>query len=412
MKISIITENSTLVEFLKNNPSLKVENCYTDLNSQYEKFISDLNQVDTLLLIDYTDLGQNLSKLITAVSTGNSYLLKVDEILIITYKDYTLSPTVGAEDRFKAFSSMMLEYKYKVRIVQLDSIDFSSVYDSVIKETTLSENSIQIYTKYKVTTSSGGVNLKPKKTKLTLVPDKPNDLTALKEQDKLTSAITDSNILKVPNDKDKIYRTNPNLTIIKTINQNSVPLILVSGLKYSGKTTFILNVLKELSKNGFSALGIDATGARDFSRLQRFSKTSFPVLSGESIFNNTEDSTTLIELLHESPTSSFISSVNHIVSNKVCIFCELNITNIDNYMSTYLGSRKVYIITEYDFTKLRDLSLSIRKEMVSINIIVNVRDSNVSEEIMENTIREFIPHVDTIGFFSDFMDIVLKLGVC
>ena len=117
MKVTVVSENSNLVQFLSSNPSVIVHNVYTDLAVDYDRFINDLNQVDILLMVDYADISSNLTMITKAVKSGHAYLLDVKEFVIVTHQDLSHSPTVNAKDKFKAFDGLLKEHGYTLRLV-------------------------------------------------------------------------------------------------------------------------------------------------------------------------------------------------------------------------------------------------------------------------------------------------------
>lgn len=412
MKLTLITENNNLVQYLRTNPSIIVENVYTDLGSDYDRFINDLNQVDVLLLVDYSDLTVNLSKITLAVQSGNAYLLNVKEIVIVSHTDLLNSPTSNAKDKFAAFADIMKERGYKMRLVQNPSIEFHGIYEAIIQETALAENDVQVYDKYKVYQSSGGVDIKSNKAKRTLAPDRTNERPGLVKQDKHTRELLGKKTLLVPDEPSFIQRTSENVTELDTIDAQTTCLVVVTGVKYSGKSTFCIRSMQELHKNGFNSLCVDSSGRRDLARLLRFNNADFPILTGSEIFIPAEEATVGIQLMHPSPTASFMSSLTHLTNSKTCVFCEVDVDYVQNYLSTYLGKKALVVVTEYDFVKLRDISSLMKNNEFALTVVVNTREPVSDPEAVERTVRDFIPCVESVGFITDMVDSVSLLGVC
>lgn len=414
MKITIISENTKLIQFLSSNTSIKVENVYSNLETEYDKFINELNRVDVALLVDHSDLSTSLSKLTLAITSKKAFMFVAKEIVIVTYNDPVDSPTSNISDKLDAFSLIMSENGQKVRIVKVDTINFPVIYEAIIAETTLEESDLKTYVKYKYNPEGSGHAIKPKKQKgkLFRVRDKPNERPALRSQDLHTSEMVKNKTLNIGSDPNKLTRTNNVIIPLENSTQTITPLILVSGVKYSGKTTFSIKAVKELQKNGFCSLLVDATGRTDYNRLLRYNSVDIPILSGSDIFTPTDKPIVAIQLAHPAPTASFLSSLTHLSSGKICIFCEVDLEYVPNYLATYNGSCKVIVVTEYDFTKLRDLALQTKTLEDKVSIIVNTREEVRLSDAEVSTIRDIFKFTNTVGSFQDMVHTIMLLGVC
>lgn len=412
MKITIISENAKLIQFLSSNASITIENVYTNLETEYDKFINELNRVDVALLVDHSDLNTSLSKLALALTSKKAFMFIAKEIVIVTYSDPMDSPTSNISDKLDAFSLIMDENGQKVRIVKVDTLNFPAIYEAIIAETTLEESDLKAFVKYKYNPEGGGHAIKPKKQKGKLVRDKPDERPALWNQDLHTSEMVKNKTLNVGSDPNSLTRSNSIMTPLENSTQSIVPLILVSGVKYSGKTTFSIKVAKEMQKNGFSPLLVDATGRADYIRLIKSNLMDIPVLEGSDIFATTDKPVVAIQLSHPAPTASFFSSLTHLSSGKVCILCEVDLEYVPNYLATYRGSCKVIVVTEYDFTKLRDLAVQTKSLEDKVSIIVNTREDIKLFDSAVSTIRDIFKFTDAVGSFQDMVHAIMLLGVC
>jgi len=413
MKISLVTQNTNLVQFLGTNPSLSVENSYTDLIVEYDKFINELNTVDVFLLIDYEDLTPTLAMLTKAIRSGNSYLFKPKEIVLVTYNEAALSPTPNATDKYVAFTEMLQEKNLVMRLVVMETIDFQGIYKAILRDTDWESDDLKAYTKYKVKKTKDGVTLRPKKILKELILNSESDpREALVKQDKQTRVgVTGVNI-SIP--ERRIDAKNHNVSVSDLPKpRNNPELIIVTGTKYAGKTSACIRILNFMEKNGKPALAVDTTGRRDLQRLLATEKASFPVLKGKNLFEPIDAQVIGVQTFKPIYTAHFLETIKNIGGASAPIFAEVDFPNVKSFLDTFPGNATVLVILEYEFTKLRDTSITLENEY-PVNIVINSRfNEQIPEDEwydMEEVVRSYIHNVTNMYSLDDmgFVEEILK----
>jgi molybdopterin-guanine dinucleotide biosynthesis protein len=191
-----------------------------------------------------------------------------------------------------------------------------------------------------------------------------------------------------------------------------LPLVIFTGVKYSGKSTAIIRTLSEFKKNGLSAVGVDSTGREDYRELVSFNATKIAVLRGEKVFAHTEEGTLLVTLYNKSRAAYFLNQLTSLTNNKLCILCEVDMDDVSSFLATHRGEHQVVLVLEYDFTKLRDTAkqIAIGGE-TAIHVLVNSRDTIEDASVVEETIKRYIPQVNQVSFISNMTEFVSGLGV-
>jgi len=414
MKISLVTQNMNLVQYLGANPSLSVENSYTDLTVEYEKFINELNTVDVFLLIDYEDLTPTLAMLTKAIRSGNSYLFKPKEIVLVTYTDASLSPTPNATDKYMAFTEMLQEKNLTMRLVLMETIDFQGVYKAILRDTDWEADDLTVFNKYKVKKTQGGVTLRPKKILASIEPSPGYDpREVLVKQDNQTREGVEGVSIPIPEKRPE--RRDHNVSVSDLPKpRNNPDLIIVTGAKYSGKTSTCIRILNFMEKNGKPAVAVDTTGRRDLQRLLATEDASFPVLKGRDLFEPIEAQVIGIQTFKPIYTAHFLETIKNIGGASAPIFVEVDFVNVKSFLDTFFGQATVLVVLEYEFTKLRDTSITLENEY-PVNVIIN---SRYSERItddewydMEEVVRSYIHNVIGVYSMNDMRFVEDILGV-
>jgi hypothetical protein len=290
----------------------------------------------------------------------------------------------------------------------LDVIDFHSIYEGLLQDSSLSDNDIKMYHKYKTTISGGGQALRPKKKKGVIKPDKKSSTDAARNQDAQVAKSIGDKKVKVKQDALNIDRTQGDMLIIDTVNNKQPPLVLVSGVKYCGKSTLSLKIAEELMNSGLPSLVIDASGRRGY--IQR--RTPIQIVRGSKIFDIQESPTVAVQLLHASPTVCFLSSLEALSYGKVCVICEIDLKYVQAYIDTFVGTVVPVFVTEYDFLKLLDLADWIKQLDIQPVVCVNVRNTDIQENSVISVIKDMMPTVKDVVFITDIYSVVTRLGVC
>jgi len=414
MKISLATQNTNLVQYLGANPSLSVENSYTDLAAEYDKFINELNTVDVFLLIDYEDLTSSLAMLTKAIRSGSSYLFKPKEIVLVTYSDSALSPTPNATDKYVAFNEMLQEKNLVMRLVMMETIDFQGIYKAILRDTDWEGDDLTVFTKYKVKKTQGGITLKAKRRTASLEPNTGYDpRESLVRQDQQTKEGVEGVNITIPERRTDAKNHNVSVGDLPK-PRNNPDLIIVTGTKYSGKTSACIRILNFMEKNGKPALAVDTTGRRDMQRLLATENANFPVLKGRDLFEPTDAQVIGIQTFKPIYTAHFLDTIKNIGGASAPIFVEVDFANVKSFLDTFPGQATVLVILEYEFTKLRDTSLTLENEY-PVNVIINSRSGErISEDDwfnMDEVVREFIHNVTGMYSLDDMTFVEEILGV-
>jgi len=205
MRISVASENKQIETYLQGYESLTLVHFYSNLQTEYDKFSNDLNKVDVFAIIEYADISGNLTAISKLVQSGNGYLLGAKEILLVL--DGSSERTQNRLDKVTAFTDILEEKGFNLRVVTPIILDFTSIYNAFIKNTVVKESTIKFYTKYKVSQTDKGIVLKPKRTKEKFSPDiKTGNKKALKKIDKDTMGMLGDTSLDVADREDMIER--------------------------------------------------------------------------------------------------------------------------------------------------------------------------------------------------------------
>lgn len=415
MKISLVTQNTNLVQYLGANPSLSVENSYTDLTAEYDKFINELNTVDVFLLIDYEDLTPSLAMLTKAIRSGNSYLFKPKELVLVTYSDATLSPTPNATDKYMAFTEMLQEKNLVMRLVMMETIDFQGVYKAILRDTDWEDDDLKVFTKYKVKKTQGGINLRPKKRPtdgLVPITDYVPRENLVKQDKQTRDGVAGVNIT-IP--ERRVDAKNYNVSVSDLPKpRNNPESIIVTGAKYSGKTTACIRILNFMEKNGKPALAVDTTGRRDLQRLLATENASFPVLKGKNLFEPIDAQVIGVQTFKPIYTAHFLETIKNIGGSSAPIFVEVDFVNVKSFLDTFPGQATVLVVLEYEFTKLRDTSITLENDY-PVNVIINSRhNERIPEDEwydMEDVVRSYIHNVTNMYSLDDMSFVEEILGV-
>ena len=414
MKISLVTQNTNLVQYLGANPSLSVENSYTDLTAEYDKFINELNTVDVFLLIDYEDLTPSLAMLTKAIRSGSSYLFNPKELVLVTYSDSSLSPTSNATDKYVAFNEMLQEKNLTMRLVTMEVIDFQGIYKAILRDTDWEDDDLEEFTKYKVKRTQGGIVLKPKKRFASFEPRTSRDTRAsLVKQDQHTKEGVEGVNIVVPERRADAKNYNVSVGDLPK-PRNNPELIIVTGAKYSGKTSACIRILNFMEKNGKPALAVDTTGRRDLQRLLATENATFPVLKGKDLFEPVDAQVIGIQTFKPIYTAHFLETIKNIGGASAPIFVEVDFANVKSFLDTFPGQASVLVILEYEFTKLRDTSVTLENEY-PVSVIINSRsEEHVSEDDwydMEDVVKNYIHNVTGMYSLDDMTFVEDILGV-
>jgi len=413
MKISLVTQNTNLVNYLSTNPSLSVENTYTDLVAEYDKFINELNTVDVFLLIDYEDLSSSLAMLTKAIRSGSHYLFKPKEIVLVTNTEPSLSPTQNSLDKYMAFSEMLKENNLAMRLVTMEPIEFPGVYKAILRDTDWEGDDVQVYDKYKLKDTPKGISQRPKKILRELSTALKRDTRdGLVKQDSQTREGVEGVNIAIP--ERRMDAKNHNVSVSDLPKpRNNPELIIVTGAKYSGKTTACIRILNFMEKNGKSSLAVDTTGRRDLQRLLATENASFPVLKGKTLFEPVYSQVIGVQTFKPIYTAHFLDSIKNIVGASAPIFVEVDFSNVKSFLDTFPGRATVLVVLEYEFTKLRDTSLLLENEY-PVKVIINSRSNEEIPEDewfdMEDVVKNFIHNVTNMYSLSDMNFIEEILG--
>jgi hypothetical protein len=196
--------------------------------------------------------------------------------------------------------------------------------------------------------------------------------------------------------------------------RNNPDLVIVTGTKYSGKTSACIRILEFLKKNGKPAVAVDTTGRCDLQRLLATENVDFPVLKGRSIFEPVDSQVIGIQTVKPVYTAHFLDTIKNIGGASVPIFVEVDFANVRSFLDTFLGHAKVLVVVEYEFTKLRDTSTALENEY-PVNVVVNSRlNERISEEEwidMNEVIRSYIHNVTNVYSLDDMRFVENILGV-
>jgi hypothetical protein len=234
----------------------------------------------------------------------------------------------------------------------------------------------------------------------------------LVQQDNNIVSAVKGNTITNPKETGGIKRVNTS-GVPKSLHKETLtPLVVITGVKYSGKSTLVVRSVGELKKEGLSSVGIDSTGRLDYEPLVSFNSVKLPVIKGEDVFKHTEENALLVHLYNRVRTSYFLNLLSGLISNRMCVFCETDMEDALTLLSTYRGVVQVVLVMEYDFTKLRDTANSIALgDSTPIHLLVNNRENVENPDVVESTIRRYIPQVNEVSFMTDIRGFIGKLGV-
>ena len=408
MRLSVVSEHKPLEIYLRQYDSITLVNYYSNLQTEYDAFSNDLNKVDVFAIVEYSDLSGNLTAISKLVQSGDGYLLGAKEILVVL--NANSERTLNRSDKISAFSEILEEKNYNVRIETPIVLDFTSIYNALINNTVIKESTIKIYDKYKVSKTDKGIIVKPKKTQEQFSPDtKTGNKQALKKIDKNTGDMLGDTLLEIPDREDMIERTVDNILELPSLSRLTHHVVFITGVTDSGKTHSMLTFLDELNKNRISALAVDSTGSDDMRFISSGNNFQAPVLKGTDLFTTKEQGSMGVCLYRKAYTSTFIHQLDNIAKTKNIIFCEVGLDQLTSFESTWDGDVSIIVVVKFDVTSLLEL-----KEKLTPNIAYKVYINNDQKDIIdiseEKILRQFLGDNIQIFNYSTRLDLFNSLG--
>ena len=407
MRISFASENKQLETYLRGYESITLVNCYSNLQTEYDKFSNDLNKVDVFALIEHADLSGNLTAISKLVQSGNGYLLGAGEILLIL--NGSTERTQNRNDKVTAFTDILTEKGFNLRVVTPPVLDFTSIYNAFIKNTVINESTIKVYTKYKVSKTDNGIILKPKKTKESLTPDsKTGNRDALKKIDGDTSAMLGDSLLDIGERDELITRTVDNIIELPSVAALTKRVVFITGVTDVGKTHSMLTFSDELSKNQIAVLSVDSSGTDDLLYIAQGNGFKTPVMRGAELFTTKEQASVGVHLFRKAYSSTFLHQLNNLSKNKNIIFCEVDLDNLSTFVSSWDGDVSIIVIVKFDVTAILELKAKLTPNLPYLIYVNNDKDSVSTEE--ERFLRQFLGERVKVFNYTNRIDLFNSLG--
>ncbi|MCL1934872.1 MAG: hypothetical protein FWF57_00605 [Defluviitaleaceae bacterium] len=407
MRISIASEKKQLETYLSAYESINLVNFYSNLQTEYDRFSNDLNKVDIFAIIEYADISSNLTALSKLVLSGDGYLLGAKEILIIL--NGNSQRTQNRDDKVNALKDILEEKNFDVRIVTPNILDFTSIYNAFIKNTTVQESKIKIYTKYKVYEGDNGIVLKPKKSKNKFAPDiKTGNRQSLKKIDNDTAELLKNETLEISDREDFVERVNDNIVGLPDLVNLTNKVIFITGVTNVGKTHTMITLAEELNKNKISTLIVDSTGSDDIKYIAEAGNFKITIIRGSEIFNIKEQHSTGIYLYNKAYSSTFLHELLPVSKNKNITFCEVDIDNLENFISTWDGDVQIILVIKLDITGIKEIKDKIIPNKPYIVYVNNDKDEITEEE--KTLIKQLLGESIKIFNYKSRLDLFNSLG--
>lgn len=412
MKLSVITSNEDFLGFLETRTTgMQVLNRYKTLTDERElaKFNNDFNHVDTFVFLDFQDLSKEFKEFLEYLHRGKSYFLNTEEILLITYKDPKLSPTPDLEKSLSAIEAYMERLNYNLRIVRLDSLKFQDIYKSLTSSDTVKDSSPRQLIKYKVMHNSEGITIPPKRTDISIVPDKLKGRGSVHKLEDLESAkALDNTIIHVPAILDPI-RTEKDFKDYLALSVVDTTTVFVTGVRYSGKTTVALQCAKELEEQNLTSAVIDLTGRKDITLLNKEIKCDLSMLKGLSIESSTGKPVLGVNVYNKVYTSTFLSGLlKSVASSRTISFCEVDPEELPMLYKSFRGNKVVLLVVPNNMTMLRD-SISYANTL-DFHIVPVINNSfNSVHEINKDHLKDSIQKSKAVFSVDSLQDLASSL---
>jgi hypothetical protein len=296
----------------------------------------------------------------------------------------------------------------------MENIDFQGVYKAILRDTDWEGDDLTVFTKYKVKKTQDGITLRPKKVIASLEPSSGHDpREALVKQDRQTREGVAGVNIAIPERRTDAKNHNVSVGDLPK-PRNNPELIIITGTKYSGKTTACIRILNFMERNGKPALAVDTTGRRDLQRLFAVEDASFPVLKGRDLFEPIDAQVIGVQTFKPIYTAHFLETIKNIGGASAPIFAEVDFANVKPFLDTFPGQATVLVILEYEFTKLRDTSVTLENEYPVSVIINSRRTERIPDDEwfeMEEVVRSYVHNVNAMYSLDDMTFIKEILGV-
>jgi hypothetical protein len=407
MRISIASESKQLSTYLGGYESLTLVNYYSNLQTEYDKFSNDLNKVDVFAIIEHADISGNLTAVSKLIQSGSGYLLSAKEILVIL--NGSSERTQNRADKVTAFTDILEEKGFNLRVITPTVLDFPSIYNAFIKNTVVKESTIKVYTKYKVAQTDNGIILKPKKTKEKFSPDvQTGNRDSLKKVDKDTADMLGNALLDIEDREDLIERSTDNIMEFPNIAAAAQKVVFVTGVTDAGKTHSMLMFADELSKNQITSLIIDSTGKDDMANIADGNNFQTTVMRGSELFNTKEQSSLGVHLFSKAYSSTFIHQLAHLFKNKALIFCEVGLEQLSAFVSSWDSDTDIVVVVKFDVTSLLELKDKLVPNLPYKVFVNNDKDEVTAEET--GLLQNFLGSSIQVYNYASRIDLFNSLG--
>lgn len=412
MKLSIITTNEDFLSFLtERTTGMKISTSYRTLtdNKEFERFCNDFNHVNSLIFLDTQDLSKEFRKFINFLNEGKSYFLNTEEILIITFKDASMSNTTDLEKSLLAIEAHMEKANQKLRIVRLDSLRFQDIYKSLTAGDNILDAKPKKLIKYKVTHNSEGVTIQPKKTKQALVPDVPKGTGATAKLEDLQSAALLEDTV-VPSERlVEPIRLNKEFQDDLAASIADATVVFITGHRYTGKTTLALKCAKELEEQNLKTTVLDLTARRDIRLINKDINCDLSFIRGLDLNTYTGKPVLGLEVFNKVYTATFLMHLlKGIVTTSSIVFCEVDLDQVENIYKSFRGNKVVLMPVTNQLTVVRDSINSANKMSIPIVPIAN-NVNKYGDDLNEPNLKDSIGEARAIFNFEDTLSLVSAL---
>jgi hypothetical protein len=407
MRISFVTENKQLEIYLRGYDSITLVNHYANLQTEYDIFSNDLNKVDVFAIIEHGDISGNLTAISKLIQSGNGYLLGAGEILLVL--NGSTERTQNRQDKVAAFSEILSEKGYNLRVVTPVVLDFTSIYNAFIKNTVVNESKIKVYTKYKVSKTDNGIVLKPKKTQEKLAPDKKTgNKKSLKKLDNDTSTMLGDALMDIGERTDLIDRVVDNIVELPSVAALTRRVVFVTGVTDVGKTHTMLTFVDELSKSQITSLAVDSSGKDDLVYIAQGNNFQTPILRGAELFTTKEQASVGVHLSRKAYSSTFLHQLNPLTKNKNLIFCEVGLEHLSTFVSAWDGDASIVVVVRFDVTALLELKNTLMPNLPYLIYVNNDKEEVAVEE--ERLLRQILGSTAEVFNYTSRVDLFNSLG--
>lgn len=390
---------------------MQVLNRYRTLADERElaKFNDDFNHVDVFLFLDFQDLSKEFREFLKYLNEGRSYFLNTEELLLITYKDPKLSPTPDLEKNLQAIEAFMENFNMKLRIVRLDSLKFQDIYKSMTASDSVRDSAPKQLIKYKVMHNSEGITIPPKKTEISIVPDKLKGRGSVHKVEDLQSAqAVDNTIIRVP-DLVEPLRVEKNFKDYLSLSVIDTTTVFITGVRYSGKTTVALECAKDLEEQNLTAAILDLTGRKDMALLNKGIKCDMSILKGLSVESVSSKPVLGVNVFNKVYTSTFLTNLlKNVASSRTITFCEVDQEELPMLYKSFRGNKVVLIVVPNNMTMLRDSIIYANTLDFPVVPIIN-NSFNSKHEINKDHLRDSIPKSKAVFSIDSLQDLTGSL---